>query len=490
MLRSGSEYLSALKDGRKVYVGGELVSDVATHPSFRNSARSFAELFDRKRSAEHVDAMSFDDADGRCSIWYLKPKTRADLRKRLEGHRRIAEWSHGLFGRSPDHVASFIAGLTMQPGLFDGNRKGFAANLSAFFERMKTDDLFASYCVIGPQGARNPASYQGRGNEGPALQVVNETDRGIVINGVKMLGTAAVFSDVAWVGNLLPLASDQTRQAVTCAVPINAKGLSIWVRTPFDQHAARANERPFSSRFDESDGVMLFDQVEVPWENVFLLDDVSLSREMYFDSPSHVMGNHQATIRFLEKLIMLLGIAYKAAELNDVLQVQSVRETLSKLAAAEAGLRSMIAGAIEDAEDLESGHLHVNRRGVYAALLWCTGNYHLLVESVREMLGAGPFQMPADASFMSQPAMREAFDKYWVGAAGSAETRFRFMKAAWDYLGSELAARHGQYERFYAGPQFIHAFYNFGNCPWNDYKMRIERVMDAMVLPGPVQTPC
>jgi 4-hydroxyphenylacetate 3-monooxygenase len=483
MLRSGDAYLSALNDGRRIYLGGELVADVTTHPAFRDTAHSFAMLYDKKKSVDQIDAMSFESAGDRCSIWFLAPRTKSDLRARMEGHRRIARWSYGLFGRSPDHVASFIAGLTMQSGLFEQNRAGFAEHLTAFFDRLTRHDLFASYCVIGPQGARNPTSFKRAAHQGPALQVIQETSHGIVISGVKMLGTAAIYSDVAWVGNLLPLASDQSRQAVTCAVPINAEGLSIWVRAPASHPSIPSLERPFSAHFDESDGVMVFDKVEVPWSDVFLLDDVSLSREIYFDTPSHVMGNHQATIRFLEKLRVLLGIAYKAAELNDVLQVQPVRDTLSKMAAAEATLQGMISGSIEDSEAIEGAYVHVNRRSVYAALLWCTNNYHLLAESVREMLGAGPFQMPADSSFMSQSAMRESFERYWVGATGSATERFRFMKTAWDYLGSELTTRHGQYERFYAGPQFIHSHYNYAHCPWEDYKQRVERVMETIMLP-------
>ena len=74
-----------------------------------------------------------------------------------------------------------------------------------------------------------------------------------------------------------------------------------------------------------------------------------------------------------------------------MLQVPAVRETLSKLAASEAALRAMIAGSIEDAETIAGGYMHVNRRELYAALLWCTNNYHLVAETVREMLGAGPF---------------------------------------------------------------------------------------------------
>ena len=143
----------------------------------------------------------------------------------------------------------------------------------------------------------------------------------------------------------------------------------------------------------------------------------------------------------------------------------------------------MIHGSIEDAEESSGGHMHVNRRELYAALAWCTTNYHQLAETVRELLGAGPFQMPADSSFLSDPALRERFDTYWLSGKASAVERYRFMTMAWDYLGSELASRHGQYEKFYAGPQFVHAFYNFGNCPWDRYKGVVENVMQEMPVP-------
>lgn len=479
MLRAGRDYLESLRDGRKVHLGGERVKDVTTHPAFRNAARSFAELYDRKRESEHVDALSYEENGERFSVWFLKPRDRDGLRRRMTGHRRLASWSYGLLGRSPDHVASFVTGLVMQPELFEGNRKGFGENLTRYYDHLRRNDLFASYVVIGPQAGRNPELYNRKGVQSPALQVTRETSGGIVLKGMKMLGTGAVFSDVIWIGNLLPLSPDQKSQAVTCAVAANAPGLSIWPRKSFEQHALGPVDSPFSSRFDESDAVVVFEDVKVPWEHVFLLDDAVLSREMYFRTPSHVMGNHQAVCRFLEKFGILLGLAYKAAEMNDVLQVPAVREILSRLAAAEAGLRGMIAGSIEDAETGANGYMHVNRRELYAALAWCTTNYHQLAEIVREMLGAGPFQMPAEAGFLSDPELRAQFDMYWAGKT-TARERLKFMKLAWDYLGSELAGRHGQYEKFYAGPQFVHAFYNFGNCPWDRYKAPVEALMQQM----------
>jgi 4-hydroxyphenylacetate 3-monooxygenase len=410
------------------------------------------------------------------------PRDRDGLRKRAETHRRIASWTYGLLGRSPDHVASFVTGLAMHPEMFEANRKGFGDNLLRYYGKMRREDLFACYVVIAPQGARNPEMYGRKATIAQGLQVTAESDDGIVLNGMKMLGTGAPFSDEIWVGNLLPLPADQKGQAVTCAVPTGTEGVTLWVRKPYEKYAVSAFDNPFSSRFDESDAVAIFNNVKVPWERVFLLDDVVQSREMYFRTPSHVMGNHQAVVRYHEKLKLIVGFAYRAAEMNNVIHVPAVRETLSKLAIAEAGLKGWIAGQIEDAET-DGPYVHVNRRELYSALHWCTNNYYQIAETVREMLGAGPFQMPADVSALADPALRETFEHYWAAGEVNAIDRLKLMKLAWDYLGSDFAGRHTQYERFYAGPQFVQILYNYNNCPWNDRKQQIDALMAEMAVP-------
>src|SRR5690554_6258087 len=108
MLRTGKEYLASLRDGRQIYIGDELITDVTTHPAFRNAARSYASLFDFKRQNE---AMSFEENGERFSFYYKQPKTVDDLLFRMKGHKLLADFSYGLLGRSPDHVASFVTGM-------------------------------------------------------------------------------------------------------------------------------------------------------------------------------------------------------------------------------------------------------------------------------------------------------------------------------------------------------------------------------------------
>ena len=77
MLMTGSQYIESIRDGRQVYLGSERVEDVTAHPAFRNAARSFAMIYDRKRAPEHRDVMTFEEDGERFSAYFLLPRTRA-----------------------------------------------------------------------------------------------------------------------------------------------------------------------------------------------------------------------------------------------------------------------------------------------------------------------------------------------------------------------------------------------------------------------------
>ena len=132
MLKTGNEHLESLRDGRIVYIGSERVDDVTTHPAFRNAARTVAGIYDMKLAQK--EAMSFEEGGERYSIYFLKPKTREDLARRSRGHRMIAELTYGMFGRSPDHVASFVTGMAMKPDELKPPY-GNAGHLLSFYDK-------------------------------------------------------------------------------------------------------------------------------------------------------------------------------------------------------------------------------------------------------------------------------------------------------------------------------------------------------------------
>ena len=101
-------------------------------------------------------------------------------------------------------------------------------------------------------------------------------------------------------------------------------------------------------------------------------------------------------------------------------------------------------GQINCGEAQVSGYHTVNRRYVYAALHWCTNHHAEICDTVRELMGAGVFQMPADVSVLDNSDTRDAFETYWSVPGQSAKDRMKLFKLAWDLLGSDFAGRHMQ----------------------------------------------
>jgi 4-hydroxyphenylacetate 3-monooxygenase len=480
MLKTGAEHLESLRDGRTVYIGSEKVADVTAHPAFRNAARSFAALYDMKCAPENRYAFSFVEGGERYSAWFLRARTRDDLLKRSRLHRAIARMSHGLLGRSPDHVSGFVAGMATEPSIFGK----YADNLLKYYEHLRKTDGYAVYAVIPPQAARSPEFYVKQNIPVPTLRVVREEDDGVVISGMKMLATGAVFANEIWIGNLIPLAPNQAAESITCAVPVNAKGLTLWSRTPFERGAPVEFDNPLAHRFDETDSMVMCEEVKVPWERVFVHNDAVLAREIYIKTPAHCYGNHQSNVRFHEKMRLLVGLASRVTQASGADQIPAVRETLGRLAALEATLGGMIAGQIQDAESWPAGHLTFNRRYMYAALNWCTEGHSAIIDCIRELCGGGVFQMPADISVMQDETLRAQFEGYWQTPQLGAVPRMKLFKLAWDLVGSEFAGRHAQYEKFYAGASFIVRNHNFREAPWDDFHAAVDDLMASYGYPG------
>jgi 4-hydroxyphenylacetate 3-monooxygenase len=480
MLKTGQEHLETLRDGRVVYIGSERVTDVTTHPAFRNGARSMAAIYDMKADPANREVMSVEENGQRYSGYFLRAKTKDDLAKRTAIHRRIAKMSYGLLGRSPDHVSSFVTGMSTNPGVFGK----YAGNLLKYYEHMRANDIYACYAVIPPQAARNPEFYQQKNLPIPTLRVVREDDDGLVVSGMKMLATGAVYANEIWVGNLIPLAPSQLAESVTCAIPCNAPGVTLWSRKPFERYAESEFESPLTYRFDETDAMVMCENVKVSWERVFVHNDAILAREIYIKTPAHCYGNHQSNVRFHAKMQLLVGLASRVTQASGADQVPAVRETLGNLAALEASLGAMIAGQIQDAEEWPAGYKTFNRRYMYAALNFCTQQHSALIDCLRELCGGGVFQMPSDISVMHDPKLRAEFEQYWQTPQLPAVGRMKLFKLAWDLVGSEFAGRHQQYEKFYAGASFIIRNHSFRETPWDALHQIVDDLMASYDVPS------
>ena len=179
--------------------------------------------------------MTYEENGERYAMYYLQPRSQEDLRRRNRAHRRIANFCFGLLGRTPDAFAGNITGLTMKPEVFDSEPGGNKTNLLNIYNHLRRDDIFATYAIVPPQSARNKEYYLSQGLSQPALRVTAEDDKGVTLNGMKMLASGSAYAHEVLIGNVMPLAPDQLKESITCVIPLNLPGLSLWSREPFNR---------------------------------------------------------------------------------------------------------------------------------------------------------------------------------------------------------------------------------------------------------------
>lgn len=456
VLRTGREYLESLRDGRVVYLGVERIGDVVSHPAFREAAKTVAAIFDDKLDVAKRADMVVDDQEGApYSAWFLWPRTVADLEKRLRCHERVAAATYGLFGRSPDHVASLITGLAME----------CTGNIVDYWRSIRDRDAYVSYAVLPDR-----TSF--------GLRVIREEDDGVVLSGVKALATAAVLANEIWIGNLQSIAADREMEAITCAVPCNAPGLQIWSRKAFAAAGEPEADSPLAFRFDEGDAVLVFDEVKVDWSRVFVHRDPVRSSQIYVQTPGHALANHQSAARSVAKVRFMTGLANRIARATGAAETDPVRELLGRLAAMEATIAALVDAQVYRCETWPSGGVAPNRRYVYAALNWCQEFLPVFIDALRELSGSGTFRFPASADALRDPDVGATFERHWTRPA--ALEHMQLFRIAADLMATAFAGRQQQYEHFYAGPPFVVRGHSYREAAWNELDAAIQEVLSRI----------
>ncbi|HYJ43493.1 MAG TPA: 4-hydroxyphenylacetate 3-hydroxylase N-terminal domain-containing protein [Xanthobacteraceae bacterium] len=479
-MRSGAEYLKSLNDGRQVFVEGERVKDVSTHLAFREAARSVARLYDIAADPVNRELMTFTSPKTGKPVWraYQIPRTHADLRARRLFSEKWAEASFGLMGRSPDHVAGFFTGYAAVPSVFAAGGQKFADNVVAFYERMCDEHLYLSYAIVPPQIDRSKPAHQ---QSDPTLHagVVKERDDGIVIKGAQQVATGGVLSDWVHLSCIHPMPPGDENYANCVAIPINAPGVKLFPRRPYALRATNSFDYPLSTRFDESDSYVVFDDVFVPWEHVFIYRNLEITRDQWWKTPSHVYGNHQAQVRYVTKLRFMLGLAQRTIEMIGSAGNPQVQITMGEIAA----LASIYEGLLlahEINAPIENGVLWPSKITLYAAMAMQSEFNGRMIEMIRELVSSSVISLPSSVADLDNPETAPFIERYMRSGSMDARSRTALVRMLWDFLGTEFGSRHQQYEKFYGGSSFLVKQNVYRNY---DFKRATALVDKALALP-------
>jgi 4-hydroxyphenylacetate 3-monooxygenase len=481
--KTGADHIKSLKDGRTVYLDGQLVGDVTEHAAFRNAVRSAAALYDFQARPENLDFMTFqaNGSNRRISRAWQMPRSYDEMVRRRKALQAWAALSCGYLGRSPDHLASSLVGQRMGIEVFRKHSVERAKAFADYFDYASKNDLFLTYVIINPQAQRGKA--WGEQDEDLVARVVDEDSAGITIRGAKMLGTSSIMANEVFVANLQPLKPGEESLAFSCAVPMNAKGLRVLSRKSYEAHAVSVYDNPLSSRFDENDAVMYFDDVKVPWERLFVYRDPDMCRAQFHDTQGHAYQNYQAQIRLSVKIAFLAGVARRITEAIGTTMIPSVTEQLGMLAAQVGMVEAMLSGM--EASGSQFGEWYVpNKHYMYSAQVLTQDLYPRVVQTIRDLAGGALIMLPSSEKDFSNPEMAAIINKTQRSATMSPEHKVKFLKAAWDAIGSEFGSRHTQYEMFYAGARFVTCGHSFRTFDWPNATGLVEALLSSYELNG------
>ncbi len=443
--RTGEEYLAGLRDRRVVWVNGEEVADVTRHPPFKGSLAGMAGYFDWQHV--HRQACLIETDAGVCNVSHLVPRSREDLARRHEGLERMARYSVGMLGRTPDYVNVTFAGFAGQPSLWRiaGNEQGHD-NLVAFQREIAEKDLSLTHTIIHPIVDKRVPDYQGV-NQQLALRKVDETADTIVVNGARILATLGPFADELAVYPAHPVPADQPEIAVAFSVPMDAPGLKLLCR---DHYGVDRNvfDLPFSSRFDEQDAFVIFDHVEIPKSRVFCDAKTEVfNTVMRRGWTGNIM--QQTAIRAMVKLEFAYELASRMADVTGQNQRSEVTGMLGELWSYAELTRSVIKAAEDDAFDYGDGTWICDERA-FIALRPNMPAWMVRTNDILKQIGShNLLATPAETDF-SDTVLEPLLAHYLRGADEvGARERARLFRTAWDMVGSALGGRVELYERFY-----------------------------------------
>jgi 4-hydroxyphenylacetate 3-monooxygenase len=488
MTKNGAMHIASLRDGRRIFIGGSLVENHVEHRAFRESILSAAKLYEYQSRPENLERMTFSSpgtGDRVSRMWQL-PKCYEELVERRHALTEWAQLSFGFMGRSPDHVASALSGMYMGLSLFRQHGERFAHALSGYYEYARDHDLYLTYAIVNPPFDRSKSTGE-QVEEFAAAGVVDQDAEGIVVRGAKMLATASPMANEVMIAAIQPLKPGEEKYSFTAMVPFGEPRLRVLSRKSYETAAVTRFDNPLSSCFDENDSVLYLDDVKIPWDRVFVFNDVQMAAAQWFSIPTHCYQNYQCQVRLAVKLHFLLGIARKIAEVNGIIGFPSVKETLGQLAAEV----SMVEGLVESMEVSGAhfeGYFVPNGARLYAANVLTQQIYPRFVHALRELSGGGMIMLPSCAADLENPEAVEFIRKTQLSPAVDYLERIKLFKLAWDAVGSEFGSRHLQYEMFYSGANMVTRGHCFRTFDWNRGVSLVDSLLSSYSVSETGQT--
>ena len=476
--RTGAEYIEGLRARPPdLWIEGQRVADVTRHPAFRNVIRSLATLYDMQQDPALREEMTYvsPSSGQRVGLSFLVPRSREDLVRVRAMMKRWADYSGGMMGRTPDYLNRSLMAYATAADYCAENDPRFGENIRRYYEYVREHDLVLTHTLINPQANRS-VGPGGQADPTLAARVLRETAAGIVLHGARMLATLPIADEIMVFPSTLLKATDEDRPyAFAFAIPTATKGLRFVCRETFDQ-GGTPFDHPLGARFEEMDAVVIFDDVLVPWERVFLLRDVERCNKAFGATNAVVHMAHQVVTKNVAKTEFVLGIASLIVDAIAIEQFQHVQGKIAEIIYYLETMKAFLRASEAEAQVDKWGMITPAWPPLDAARNMFTWMYPRMIEIIQLLGASGMMARPTQADVESP--LGETIEKYYQAARLPAVDRIKLFRLAWDLGLSSFGSRQVIYERFFFGDPVRMQMATFANYDRREVMERVRAFLN------------
>jgi len=458
MLRTGEQYRESLRDGREVWIDGERVEDVSTHPAFKPIVDVRARIYDMQHEERYRDLMTYRDGDEANCIGHKLPKTHADWQAKRAAVDAIMKDIGGVVTRVSDETVGELWSLYDGRDVLNEVDPRFGDNIARHVQDVVVNDTFHVSANTDPKGDRSKRPQEQ--DPDMLLHLVRETASGIVVRGAKY-ETAAAYANQAFVKPTIANWGDEklSDYALGFICPMNAKGLKHICRTGF-AGLRPADDYPLANRFDEVDTLLVFDDVHIPWEDVLFYRHTRAAS--FIRATLHRYSAFSFVLRILHMADLMIGTALFNVRQTGLDKQPAVREKLATLACYREGINAHLTAAIATAERSPGDLLMPNPSLLFTGRVLACSQLPAMMHLARELCG-GQICVTPDSAAFRHPDTRPWLEKFYtVNEQWAADDRRRLLAFARDLLNSDYAGHKVTFQLFAQSPPFAHlnAVYN------------------------------
>lgn len=452
-IRTGQQFLDKLNAMHPhIAIDGEVVSEnVAEHPAFRNVARTYAKLFDMQHDPQYQDALTYTSptTGDKVNASFLVPKTVEDLEKRRRAISTWAEYSNGFLGRTGDYMNSSLTALSTAEKWFSKADPRFGENIRNYYEMCREQDLLATHTLIPPQVNRSVSGSEQLGGQLSA-RITEEREDGIVINGARMLATIAPIADelLVFPSTVLRGTPEDAPYSYAFAIPNDAPGVRYLCRGSL-YNGGSTHDEPLASRFEEMDAVVVFEDLFVPNERIFMLGHPELCNAFYSETGAGALMTHQVVTRTIAKSEFYLGLASELAGAIGTDGFQHIQEDLAELIQTVEIGKALIRASEVDAALNDAGMMVPQWSALNAARNWYPKVAQRFPQIIRKFSASGLMALPGEADVNGEA--RADIDLFLQAKTLTGPERVRLFKLAFDASISGFSGRQALYEYFFFG---------------------------------------